>query len=241
MAEAKVKLSKVPRHVAIVVDGNRRWAREKGLPDIAGHKKAVDNLEPLIGRAAEHGVEAITFWAWSTENWKRNREFVDDIMSLFREVLRRKKTWQRLLEKGGEMRILGELSRFPADIVNQINQHLKQKPKKRQIWVNIALNYGGRDEIIRAFKEIVARGHRPEEITAELISQHLDTAGQPDVDLMIRTGGEKRTSGYLIWQSAYAEFYFTDTYMPDFTPEQFDQALLEFSQRNRRFGGDTNQ
>lgn len=232
---------KIPTHVAIIMDGNRRWAKAQGLADIEGHKKGVDRIKELVAYAAKVGVKSITFWAFSTENWSRSQNFLNDIFWLFRHVLNeRKDFFDDLSQSGGQIHILGDLSRFPPDIVAKINDYLQEPgPAEKIIDVNIALNYGGRDELLRAIKKIVAEGHLPEEIGADLLSAHLDTAGQPDVDLMIRTGGEMRTSGYLLWQLNYAELYFTDTYFPDFGVAEFQKALADYSRRDRRFGGDS--
>lgn len=231
---------KVPSHIAVIMDGNRRWAKEKGLKQIEGHKKGVERIKELVEYAAKNGVKSITFWAFSTENWSRNKEFLSDIFWLFRHVLNeRKDFFEDLTKNGGHVHILGDVSKFPADIVNKINEYLKlPQPENKVIDVNIALNYGGRDELIRAFKKIIDAGYKSSDITVELISKYLDTTGQPDVDLMIRTGGELRTSGFLLWQLNYAEFYFTKTYFPDFGQEELEKAIVDYSSRNRRFGGD---
>lgn len=237
---SKTEKPKIPSHVAIIVDGNRRWSAQKGRPTLEGHRQGVVRIKELIKVAAEKGVRSITFWAFSTENWTRNQKFISDIFSLFRQVLDQRDFFEEMIKSGGQIHILGDISRFPQDIADKINQYLKEPgPQKKIIDVNIALNYGGRDELLRAVRKIVAGGYKPEEVTVELINQFLDTAGQPDVDLMIRTGGELRTSGYLLWQLNYAEFYFTKTYFPDFDKKEFEKALEEYAQRNRRFGGDS--
>lgn len=232
---------KIPRHVAIIMDGNRRWAKDHNLPEIEGHKNGVERIKELVEYAAKTGVKSITFWAFSTENWDRNQKFLEDILWLFRHVLNeRKDFFDELTKNGGAVHILGDVSKFPIDIVNKINEYLKiPAPSKKIIDVNIALNYGGRNELLRAFKKIMVDGHEANEITVDLVNKYLDTAGQPDVDLMIRTGGEMRTSGYLLWQLNYAEFYFTPIYFPDFGVDQFKAALADYSNRDRRFGGDT--
>lgn len=241
MENMEIANFKIPRHVAIIMDGNRRWARNNNLPEIEGHKKGVERIKELVEFAAKIGVKSITFWAFSTENWTRSGNFLQDILGLFRHVLNeRRDFFDDMVKNGGQVHILGDVSKFPQDIVAKINEYLKMPgPVKKIIDVNIALNYGGRDELVRTFKKIVREGKKAEEITPELISSRLDTAGQPDVDLMIRTGGEMRTSGYLLWQLNYAEFYFTKTFFPDFGVEEFKKALEDYSCRDRRFGGDT--
>ena len=232
---------KTPAHVAIIMDGNRRWARQNGLKEIEGHKKGVDRIKELVEYAAKTGVKSITFWAFSTENWTRDQSFLKDIFWLFRHVLNnRKDFFDDLTGSGGRIHVLGDIARFPKDIVEKINDYLKQPGSAKElIDVNFALNYGGRDELTRAVKKIIESGHPAEEVTGDLISQYLDTSGQPDVDLMIRTGGETRTSGFLLWQLNYSEFYFTKTFFPDFGKEEFEKALEDYSKRNRRFGGNT--
>ncbi len=231
----------IPNHVAIIMDGSRRWARSRGLKEIEGHKKGVDRIKELVGYAAKTGVKSITFWAFSTENWTRDQRFLKDIFWLFRHVLNdRKDFFDDLVKSGGQVHILGDIGKFPKDIVEKINEHLSRPgPKKKIIDVNIALNYGGRDELIRTFKKIIRDGHSQNDINVDLVNQYLDTAGQRDVDLLIRTGGELRTSGFLLWQLNYAEFYFTKTFFPDFGKKEFEKALENYSKRNRRFGGNT--
>jgi len=236
---SKEKL-KIPQHVAIIMDGNRRWAKEKGLKEIDGHRQGVEKIKELIQAAGEKGVKSITFWAFSTENWKRNQNFLKGIFFLFRNILEKKSEFfDELTSSGGQIHIFGDISKFPPDITRKINNYLSFPPPKRKIIdVNFALNYGGRDELVRAVKKIVEKGYRPSQINENLISRFLDTAGQPDVDLLIRTGGEIRTSGFLPWQLEYAEFYFTKVYFPDFGREELEKALNEYSHRHRRFGGD---
>lgn len=231
----------IPNHVAIIMDGSRRWARSHGLEEIEGHKKGVERIKELVEYAAKIGVKSITFWAFSTENWTRDQSFLKDIFWLFRHVLNeRKDFFEDLVKSGGQLHILGDIGKFPKDIVEKINSYLSLPgPKKKIIDVNFALNYGGRDEIIRAFKKILSSGHSPGDINVDLINQNLDTSGQKDVDLLIRTGGELRTSGFLLWQTNYAEFYFTKTFFPDFGKEDFEKALEDYTLRDRRFGGNT--
>ena len=232
---------KIPTHVAIIMDGNRRWARSHGFKDIEGHKKGVERIKELVKYTARLGVKSITFWAFSTENWTRDRSFLKDIFWLFRHVLNeREDFFDDLVKSGGQIHILGDINKFPKDIVKKINNYLSLPgPKKKTINVNFALNYGGRDELIRAFKKILEDGHSSHDVNVDLVNQYLDTAGQSDVDLLIRTGGELRTSGFLLWQTNYAEFYFSKTFFPDFGKEEFEKALEDYSLRDRRFGGNT--
>lgn len=238
----------VPSHIAIIMDGNRRWAREHGLPPLAGHRRVADEiLEPLIEHAAKHGIKYLTFWAWSTENWERDRREVEGVMRLFREVVHRR--WQKLHEKGIRIKVIGDISKFSPDIRELLEKVIEQTKNNKKITVVFALNYGGRDEIVRAINRVVSyqtsairqklqKSVFPDDwrLTAESFAQNLDTAGIPDPDLIIRTGGEQRLSGFLLWQSEYGELYFPPWYMPEFTPERLDEAIVEYQSRQRRFG-----
>ena len=219
-----------PQHIAVIMDGNRRWAREHGLPILEGHRRVADKvLEPLIEYAAKRGVKYITFWAFSTENWQRSAQEVRGIMAIFRHVI--KKRWARLHEKGVRVKAIGDLSKFPIDIKNALEDVVEQTKNNTKITAVFALNYGGRDEIIRAINRVDSC-----QLSAESFSKFLDTSGIPDPELIIRTGGEQRLSGFLLWQSQYSELYFPPWYMPDFTPERLDEAIEEFQKRKRRFG-----
>lgn len=187
-------------------------------------------LEPLIEYAAKRGVKFMTFWAWSTENWERDKKEVEGMMRLFRHVIKRR--WQRLHEKGVRIRVIGDLSKFPQDIQKALDDVVEQTKNNTKITAVFALNYGGRDEIIRAMNKAISR-----QLNAESFSQFLDTSGIPDPELIIRTSGEQRLSGFLLWQSEYSELYFPTWYMPDFTSEKLDEAIEEFGKRKRRFGG----
>lgn len=234
------RMTSIPAHVAIIMDGNRRWATQKGLAAVKGHDKAArDVIEPIVDRAIELGVSFLTFWAFSTENWKRDKAEISALMGIFREGL--KKLGMKLHEKGVRLNIIGEMGKFPKDIQEKSRYYLDMSRGNKKITVSFALNYGGRDEILRAIKRLLqaVSGKRlaVSELTEESFGQFLDTAGIPDPDLIIRTGGELRLSGYFPWQSVYSELYFTDTLWPDFTPAEFDKAIEEFQRRERRFGG----
>lgn len=214
----------IPIHIAIIMDGNRRWAREHGFPPLAGHQRVADEvLEPLVEHAAKRGVQFITFWAFSTENWNRNAKEVTGIMRIFRHVI--KKRWGRLHEKGVCVRVIGDMSKFAPDIQNSLRDVIEQTKNNKKITAIFALNYGGRDEIRRAVKK-----------SGVNFEQSLDTVGIPDPDIIIRTSGEQRLSGFLPWQSVYSELYFPAFYMPDFTPDRLDEAIEEYGKRKRRFG-----
>jgi undecaprenyl diphosphate synthase len=225
---------KIPQHIAIIMDGNRRWAKQNKLQALQGHKYVADKvLEPLIERAIERGVKFVTLWAFSTENWDREANEVAGIMDIFRQAF----TYNAevLHRLGVKLHVIGDLSRFPQDIQDNVRHWLKVSQNNSRISVTFALNYGGRDEILRALKALASKKNMAE-ITAADLSRALDTNSMPEPDMIIRPGGEKRLSGFMTWQSVYAELYFTDVLMPDFTPAELDKALEEYSHRQRRFG-----
>lgn len=223
----------IPNHIAVIMDGNRRWAREHNLPVLEGHRRVTDViLEPLIEYAAKKGVKYMTFWAWSTENWKRDEKEVTGIMKLFKNVIARR--LGKLHEKGVKVKLIGDISKFDPAIREGLENVVKKTKDNTTITVIFALNYGGRDEIVRAAnKAIKADGCR---LTTDSFSQYLDTAGIPDPEIIVRTGGEQRLSGFMPWQSEYSELYFPTWYMPEFTPEKLDEVLAEYAARKRRFG-----
>jgi undecaprenyl diphosphate synthase len=224
-------LGSTPTHIAIIMDGNRRWARERNLQVLAGHQKVADEvLEPLVEHAASRGVKYITFWAFSTENWNRETKEVEGIMSIFRHTIR--KRWQRLHEKGVRVRVIGDVSKFASDIRKALEDVMQQTQQNSKITAIFALNYGGRDELVRAIKQLSDR----EQVSEQDVSESLDTKGIPDPDLIIRTSGEQRLSGFLPWQGVYSELYFPSWHMPDFTPQKLDEAIEEYGKRKRRFG-----
>ena len=231
----KAPLKNIPRHVGIIMDGNGRWAQKRGLPRVAGHRAGTQNIRPLLESAVEFGIEHLTIWAFSTENWLRPREEVRSLMSLVGESLDR---WlPELHEKGVCLRHIGKLDRLPPRLRERIEKAIELTRDNRRITLNVAFDYGGRDEIVRAVQQIITAGIPADEVTEELISAHLDTAGLPEPDLIIRTGGEFRTSNFMIWEAAYAEYHITPVLWPDFSKENLYQALLDYSRRERRFGG----
>ncbi len=228
------------KHVAIIMDGNRRWATARHLDSVKGHEQAARNaIEPLIEKCAELGIPYVTFWAFSTENWKRDEIELKGLFDVFRFALG--SLALRFIKRGARLRILGDVSRFPKDIAQKTLEMISKSSKNHKITVTFALNYGGRDEILRAIKKIIIDKLPTDKVTEDLFSSYLDTAGIPDPDLIIRTGGEQRTSGYLPWQSVYSELYFTPILFPDFTPDEFMKALQNYTRRDRRFGGNTAQ
>ena len=233
---------KVPQHIAIILDGNGRWAKAKGMPRNYGHAQGSKNVERICEEAWRMGIKYLTVYAFSTENWNRPKEEIDGIMELFREYLFESE--ERLDEneqEGMQVRFIGEKAGLPEDIVALMARAEQETSTASDIVVNLAINYGGQAEIAHSARELaaaVARGDlKPEEITPDQIAQHLYTAGQPPLDLVIRPSGEYRLSNFMIWQAAYAEFWYSDVLWPDFTPADFDRAMFDFAKRNRRFGG----
>lgn len=231
--------SKLPQHVAIIMDGNRRWAKAHGMNPLEGHRQVTDGvLEHLVDRCIELNIPYLTLWAFSTENWDRDRAELQGMMQLFRYGLNKKT--ESLFQKGVRINILGELSRFPDDIAQTCERWMEKTKDNSKITVTFALNYGGRDEMTRAFNRYLqAQGDKNvKDITfsEKDMSQYLDTADLPDPDLIIRPGGQFRLSGFMPWQSVYAELYFSDVLMPDFGAQQLDEALEDYQSRQRRFG-----
>jgi len=221
----------LPQHVAIIMDGNRRWARKRGLAIIKGHRKVADELiEELADHCIEKGIKYLTLWAFSTENWKRDKAEVELMMNLFREML--EENIDQLHQKGIRISTIGDLSRFDQDIRAKIEQGVEKTKQNKNLTLTFALNYGGRDELLRAVNNLSDEA----EITQKLIDQSLDTSDLPDPDLIIRPGGEKRLSGFLLWQSEYSELYFSDILMPDFGAKELEKALTDYQDRQRRFG-----
>lgn len=229
---------KVPTHIAIILDGNGRWAKAKGLPRKAGHVQGAKNVEKICEEAYKLGVQYLTVYAFSTENWNRPQDEVDALMQLLRNYM---KTCLKTAEKNNMcVRVIGDKSRLAEDIKASIAQLEEASKNNTGLHFQIALNYGSRDEITRAVKSVagkVAAGElSAEDVTEEVIANELDTAGIPDPDLMIRTSGEQRISNYLLWQLAYAEFYFTPVPWPDFTKDELVKAIEAYEQRDRRYG-----
>ena len=226
---------KIPQHVAIILDGNGRWAKAKGMPRNYGHVQGAKNVERICEDAYHMGIKYLTVYAFSTENWRRSKEEVDALMSLLRSYM---KTCVKTAKKNHmRVRVIGDKTGLAPDIQNSIADLERESREQDGLNFTIAINYGSRDEIRRAVQKIAAEGIRPEDITEEVISEHLDTAGIPDPDLLIRTSGELRLSNYLMWQLAYAEFYFTDVHWPDFDREELKKAVERYNQRERRYGG----
>ena len=226
---------KIPTHVGLIMDGNGRWATQRGLPRLAGHKAGVENVKPTVLAAKKFGIKYLTFYAFSTENWKRPQDEVSGIMNLLSIFI--DKEVNNLHKEGVRILHIGRRERLDQGLRKKIEGAIDLTKNNTTITVQMGLDYGGRDEITQAVRKIVSSGVTPEAVTEELISQNLYTAGIPDPDLIIRTSGEMRTSNFLIWQSAYSEWIFPETYWPDFTEQVFWQMLVEYSRRDRRFGG----
>lgn len=224
----------LPRHVAIIMDGNRRWARLRGLPDLDGHAAGVEAIRALLRHAVRRGVPVLTLYAFSRENWARSDEEVAGLFGLLEAAIRSET--EELRAQGVRVRLLGRLDELPAETRSSIEAALAETAGGDRLILNVAFNYAGRTELVDAFRRLAESATPAEEIDEAVISGALYTAGLPDPDLVIRTGGEQRLSNFLIWQSAYAEFYTCPLLWPDFGPEAFDAALLEFARRTRRFG-----
>ncbi|MBQ6543551.1 MAG: di-trans,poly-cis-decaprenylcistransferase [Clostridia bacterium] len=241
MVPEKFEGINMPRHIGIIMDGNGRWASKRGLERSEGHKAGAEVFRRICDYGAEIGIECMTFYAFSTENWRRPPKEVAAIMKLFRSFLKEAEEREKENErKGLRFHLIGEKRGLPADIVKSIETLEKESADKKIMRVNLAINYGGRDEILHSVKELAARVKRgelsPGDITEDDISANLFTAGQPDPDLIIRPSGEYRLSNFMIWQAAYSEFWFSDILWPDFTTDDLDRAILDYAARNRRFG-----
>ena len=229
-----VPAEELPRHVAIIMDGNRRWARLHDKAELEGHAAGVEAIRALLKHAVKRGVPVLTLYAFSRENWARSDDEVTGLFGLLEAAIRDETA--ELREQGVRIRLLGRLDELPDATRHSIGEALEATAGGERLLLNIAFNYAGRTELVDAFRRLAAGGVRPEEIDEESINAALYTAGLPDPDLVIRTGGEQRLSNFLIWQSAYAELYTCDALWPDFGPDAFDAALLEFASRHRRFG-----
>ncbi|MGQ9572361.1 MAG: polyprenyl diphosphate synthase [Dehalococcoidia bacterium] len=230
-----LSLSCVPTHVAIIMDGNGRWARQRGLSRMAGHRAGTENIRQVIERFADYGVKYLTLYAFSTENWSRPRPEVQGLMRILGRVIKRET--HHFHENGIRLVHLGRLDALSPKLQQQVLDAIELTKDNDRMTVCIAFNYGGRAEILDAARRLMANGMSPDELDEGVFSSYLYTAHIPDPDLIIRTAGEMRLSNFLLWQAAYAEFYSTSVYWPDFGSADIDQALLAYSQRKRRFGG----
>ena len=224
----------VPAHIAVIMDGNGRWARSRNLPRLAGHRAGTENLRRVIRACVEFGVRYLTIYAFSTENWARPQDEVEGLMAIMEEFI--DKELDELDAEGVQIRHVGKLEGVRPSLQRKIQESIERTRDNHRLVLNVAFNYGGRDEIVQAVRRIVREGIPAEAITEETIAERLYTAGIPDPDLVIRTSGEIRTSNFLPWQAAYAEWYFTPVFWPDFGREHLLKAIADYNHRERRFG-----
>ncbi|MEH1859184.1 MAG: isoprenyl transferase [Nostoc sp.] len=233
-----LKRELLPQHVAVIMDGNGRWAKRQGLPRIMGHKRGVDALKDLLRCCQDWGIQALTAYAFSTENWKRPQEEVDFLMTLFQRVLRQE--LREMVEENVQIKFVGNLQDLPRSLQQEISRSMEETKDNRGIRFSVATNYGGRQEILQACQAIAKQVQQgmlqPDEIDEQVFESHLYTTGIIDPDLLIRTSGEMRLSNFLLWQMAYGEIYITDALWPDFDRAEFHRALCAYQQRERRFG-----
>lgn len=237
--EAQVDFDRLPRHVAIIMDGNGRWAKRRGLPRTAGHAAGAENFRSIATYCQKIGLEYLTVYAFSTENWKRPLEEVSAIVGLLKKYLL--ESIEKMEKDKIKLHFFGDLEPLPQELKDMCRKTSEISERYEGMQVNVCFNYGGRDEIVRAARhfaaDCAAGGRKPEELTEALFSEYLCSNGVPDPDLVIRPSGEVRISNFLLWQSAYAEFYFTDVLWPDFSKEELHRALAAYQGRSRRFGG----
>jgi undecaprenyl diphosphate synthase len=225
----------IPQHIAVIMDGNGRWARQRGLPRIAGHRAGTENIRAIVSEAEKIGVRYLTLYAFSTENWNRPSLEVQGLMQILSDFIDRET--RNLHEQQVRLRHLGRLEGLSPLLVRKVNYAVELTRENTGLTLAIAFNYGGRADIVDAVRRIVEAGISADQVTDAVLGQHLTTAGMPDPDMVIRTSGERRLSNFLIWQAAYSEYWFTPVFWPDFRPEHLHQAIGEYGRRERRFGG----
>jgi undecaprenyl diphosphate synthase len=228
------EFSRIPQHIAIIMDGNGRWAATRGLPRLAGHKAGTENLRQILRAAVEFGVQYLTIYAFSTENWRRPQEEVKGLMLIVEDVIERELA--ELHKEGVRLRHIGRLEGLNPQLIEKIKDAIELTKDNNRLVLCIAFNYGGRDEIAYAIRRMLSDQLDPDNVSEDLIGEYLFTTGVPDPDLIIRTSGEMRISNFLIWQSAYAELFITPTYWPDFNKEELRKAIIEYGRRDRRYG-----
>lgn len=227
-------MENIPRHIGIVMDGNGRWAKQRKLPRLLGHRAGTENTHRVLRACREFGIEIVTLYGFSTENWRRPKGEVNGLFGIFEDAIDREVP--ELHRNGVRLRHLGRTDRLPERLIQKINSAMELTKDNDRLTLNLAFNYGGRAEIVDATRRIIAEGIDPAAIDEELFASYLYTAGLPDLDLFIRTGGEMRLSNFLLWQTAYAEYYTTPTYWPDFDEAELEKALVAYGQRTRKFG-----
>jgi len=230
-----LQFERIPQHVAIIMDGNGRWAKARSLPRVAGHRAGTENLRTIIRASAEFGIKYLTLYAFSTENWNRPKAEVEGLLRILSEVI--DKEMNELNEQGARLVHIGHLDGLSKTLQKKVRNAIELTKDNQRITIVLAFNYGGRDEIIHAIKNMLKDGVNPDNVDATLVSQYMFTANIPDPDLVIRTSGERRTSNFLPWQSVYSEWYFPKVYWPDFDKEELRKALEEYESRERRYGG----
>ena len=231
----KQETAKMPRHVAIIMDGNGRWAKARGLPRLEGHRAGTENLRRIIRASAEMGIQYLTFYAFSTENWARPKAEVVGLMRILAEVIDRE--IRELHEEGARLIHIGHLEGLAKSLQKKVRGAIELTKDNRRITIVLAFNYGGRDEIVTAIKNMLKDQVNPKDVDADLVSSYMFTKGIPDPDLVIRTSGEQRTSNFLTWQSVYSEWYFPEVYWPDFDAAELRKAIEAYTSRERRYGG----
>jgi undecaprenyl diphosphate synthase len=234
-ASRKLACSEVPRHIAIIMDGNGRWAAQRGLPRLAGHQHGTDNIRRITTAAAEIGVEYLTLWAFSTDNWRRPREEIEGILQILAGVIERET--EELDRQGAQLRHIGSLEGLDPQLQAAVGAAVDRTRTNDRLILTLAFNYSGRQELLAAIKSLMASGVPAAAVDEDIVQKHLFTRDLPDPDLIIRTSGEHRISNFLLWQSAYSELFFTPTLWPDFGPDDLFEAVTEFGRRERRFGG----
>ncbi len=239
----EINPERIPRHVAIVMDGNGRWAKSKNKPRLFGHKAGAESVRDIVETACDYGVEVLTLYAFSSENWKRPEKEVSGLMSILQNFLGSE--LKKMLQNGIKLSCIGEMERLPKNVRDSLQESLRKTADNDRLTLNLALSYGSRDEITRAVQIIGAKCRSgeldPSSVNHEVIANHLYTADLPDPDLLIRTGGEERLSNFLLWQASYSEIYFTDVMWPEFRRDEFTKAIIDFQGRERRFGKTTAQ
>lgn len=230
----ELSASRIPNHVAIIMDGNGRWAAQRGLPRLAGHDAGTENIRPITFKAGELGIKYLTLWAFSTENWRRPEDEVQGIMQILARAI--ESETEELHRQGAQLRHIGDLAALDPELQDAVRGAIDLTRNNDRLVLTLAFNYGGRQELIHAIREMLADGVRPEQVDESLVDHYLFTAGIPDPDLVIRTSGECRMSNFLIWQASFAELYFSPVYWPDFGPDELEAAVREFATRERRFG-----
>ena len=230
----ELSTGRTPQHVAIIMDGNGRWAAQRGLPRLAGHDAGTENIRRITFKAGELGIKYLTLWAFSTENWRRPPDEVQGIMKILASAI--ESETDELHRQGAQLRHIGDLHALDKDLQQAVQDAIDLTKNNDRLVLTLAFNYGGRQEIVQAIKTMIADGLTPDQITEETIDHYLFTSGTPDPDLVIRTSGECRMSNFLLWQASFAELYFSPVFWPDFGPEELEAAVQEFGKRERRFG-----